>query len=128
MQPLILQQMLVYLPYSTNSQVKKGKLVVKKQSKQSKLFDGIFAKQGASFSLEPRASQHADAIKLLEWINEKNFSSTSPRFIQQYSPIREKQRRDKAIRMLIDHHYLNETKVNGNTILLINPRISFSKM
>src|SRR5579885_947499 len=80
------------------------------------------------FFSRPRSSQHADAIKLLEWINEKSFSSTSPRFIQQYSPIREKQRRDKAIQMLIDHHYLNETKINGNTTLLINPRISFSKM
>ncbi len=75
------------------------------------------------FFSKPRSSQHVDAIKLLEWISEKGFTSTTPRFIQQYSPIREKHRRDKAIQMLIDHHYLNESRSEGKTTLLVNPRI-----
>jgi hypothetical protein len=72
------------------------------------------------FFSKPRSSQHADAVKLLEWISEKGFTSTSPRFLQQYSPIREKQRRDKAIQMLLDHYYLQETMSDGRTSLLIN--------
>lgn len=75
------------------------------------------------FFSKPRSSQHADAIKLLDWIREKGFTTTTPRFLQQYSHIREKQRRDKAIQMLIDHHYLNESKSEGKTTLLVNPRV-----
>ena len=74
------------------------------------------------FYSRPKSNQHADAIKLLGWIVEKAFATTTPRFLQQYSPIREKQRRDHAIRMLIDHHYLNETRSEGKTVLLVNPR------
>lgn len=76
------------------------------------------------FFSRPKSSQHADAVKILEWISEKGLTSTTPRFLQQYSPIREKQRRDKAIQMLIDHHYLNETRSDGKTALLVNPRTS----
>ncbi len=76
------------------------------------------------FFSRPKSNQHADAVKLLEWILGKGFSSTTPRFLQQYSPIREKQRRDKAIQMLIDHHYLSETMADSKTVLLVNPRTS----
>jgi hypothetical protein len=74
------------------------------------------------FYSRPKSNQHADTIKLLGWIVEKAFATTTPRFLQQYSPIREKQRRDKAIQMLIDHHYLNETNSDGKTVLSVNPR------
>ena len=73
------------------------------------------------FFAKPRSSQHADAIKLLDWMIEKGFSSTTPRFLQQYSPIRERQRRDKAIEMLADHHYLYENRADKATVLLLNP-------
>jgi hypothetical protein len=73
------------------------------------------------FYSRPKTSQHVDAIKLLGWIVEKAFATTTPRFLQQYSPIREKQRRDKAIQMLLDHQYLRETQPNGKTTLLVNP-------
>ncbi len=75
------------------------------------------------FYSRPRSSQHADAVKLLDWIIDKSFLTTTPRFLQQYSPIREKQRRDKAVQMLIDHHYLCETKMDNKTTLIVNPRI-----
>jgi hypothetical protein len=73
------------------------------------------------FYSRPKSSQHVDAVKLLGWIIEKGFTTTTPRFLQQYSPIRDKQRRDKALQMLIDHHYLGETKIDGKTVLLVNP-------
>lgn len=75
------------------------------------------------FYSRPKSSQHADAIKLLDWIVDKAFSTASPRFLQQYSPIREKQRRDKAVQMLIDHNYLCETRMDNKAILIVNPRI-----
>ncbi len=75
------------------------------------------------FYSRPKSSQHVDAIKLLDWIVDKSFSTASPRFLQQYSPIREKQRRDKAVQMLMDHNYLCETKIENKTILIVNPRI-----
>lgn len=74
------------------------------------------------FYARPKSNQHVDALKLLNWIIEKGFTTTTPRFLQQYSPIREKQRRDKAIQMLIDHHQLAETNADGKTILLVNPK------
>jgi len=33
-----------------------------------------------------------------------------------------------AIQMLIDHHYLSETRIDGKTALLINPRMAYPKM
>lgn len=74
------------------------------------------------FYSRPKSSQHADAIKLLHWVVAKSFTSTTPRFLQQYSPIREKQRRDKAVQMLIDHSYMCETNLDGKTTLLVNPQ------
>jgi hypothetical protein len=73
------------------------------------------------FYVRPKSSQHADAINLLRWMVEKAITKTTPRFLQQYSPLREKQKRSNAIQMLIDHHYMIEKKDNRKIILLINP-------
>jgi hypothetical protein len=80
------------------------------------------------FYAKPKSNLHVDTIKLLSWITEKGFTTTTPRFLQQYSPLREKQRRDKAIQMLMDHHYLREIKIDGKIALLINPRMAYPKM
>ena len=64
-----------------------------------------------------------DAIKLINWIKNHNLSNTSPRYLQQYSPIRERSKRDKAISLLIDHHFIKEFTTHNKTILLINPMI-----
>jgi len=67
--------------------------------------------------------QDSDAIKLLSWIKEKALTTTSKRELQQYSPIRDKQRRDEAINTLMQHYYLREQKQDGKTVLLVNPSL-----
>jgi hypothetical protein len=75
------------------------------------------------FYARPKSSQHADAIKLVDWIIEKSLTSTTPRNLQQYGPIRDRQRRNQAINLLIKHHYLQEVTDDGKTTLLINPLV-----
>jgi len=75
------------------------------------------------FCSEPQSTEERDAIKMLAWIKEKMLQTTTPRYLQQYSPIREKQRRNKAIQILEGHHYVQESCIEGKTILLINPKI-----
>ena len=62
-----------------------------------------------------------NATKLLNWIKSHELKETSPRHLQQYSPIREKSKRDKAISLLIEHQYVKETTTNNKTLLHINP-------
>ncbi|MBY0379690.1 MAG: DUF3987 domain-containing protein [Burkholderiales bacterium] len=73
--------------------------------------------------LEPstQSPDTQNAIKLLNWIKTHDLQETSPRYLQQYSPLREKSKRDKAISLLIDHHFVKEIVVDNKTILLINP-------
>ena len=65
-----------------------------------------------------------DAIKLLHWLKDKALRQTTPRYLQQYGPIREKTRRDNAIFTLIENYYLKEVKSDNKTILLVNPLTS----
>ncbi|MDQ5920697.1 MAG: hypothetical protein QG673_753, partial [Pseudomonadota bacterium] len=62
-----------------------------------------------------------DALKLINWIKARKLQDTSPRYLQQYSPIREKSKRDKAISLLIDNHFIKESTNQNKTVLLINP-------
>lgn len=75
--------------------------------------------------LEPvnESTTAQDAVKLINWIKSRNLNDTSPRYLQQYSPIREKSQRDKAISLLMDHYFIKESISNNKTILLINPMI-----
>ncbi len=73
------------------------------------------------FYARPKYTHHVDAIKLIDWIVEKSLTSTTPRHLQQYGPLREKQRRNQAIEMLIEYHYLNEANTDGKMVLLVNP-------
>lgn len=70
----------------------------------------------------PQTIQQQDAIKLLNWIKEKELTETSPRYLQQYSPFREKKRRDHAVQILSEYYYLKEIKRDGKTVLLVNPK------
>lgn len=63
-----------------------------------------------------------DALKLITWIKSRELSEVSPRYLQQYSPIREKLKRDKAISLLIDHLFMKESVSKNKTILLVNPK------
>jgi hypothetical protein len=69
------------------------------------------------------SGEFQDSIKLLNWIIAKSIKHTTPQYLQQYSPLREKKRRDAAIETLIEHHYMKKINNNGKTLLIMNPRI-----
>lgn len=75
------------------------------------------------FNASHNSDLHNDAIRLLNWIREKKIITTTPRYIQQYSPIRDKRLRNNALDLLNEHGYLQETNLNGKTSILINPKI-----
>lgn len=72
---------------------------------------------------QPESIDQRNAFRLLQWLIGKSLSKTNPRYLQQYSPLREKPMRDKAISTLIEHNYLKETLENGRTILQVNPAV-----
>ena len=69
----------------------------------------------------PKTSQHSDAIKLLQWITEKRLQNSSFRNLQQFSPLREKNRLNKAIEILIETHHLKEYEQDERSLFLVNP-------
>ncbi len=73
----------------------------------------------------PKTNRHPDAIKLLQWIQAKGLQQTSARYLQQYSPIRDKERLKNSIDILIQSNYLKESSHDGRPILMVNPA-SFS--
>ena len=64
-----------------------------------------------------------DALKLIEWLQSRGSSLVSSREIQRLSPLRNKEKRNKAINMLIDNCYLREAVVKSKKLLIINPTI-----
>ena len=64
-----------------------------------------------------------DAIKLLNWIKIKQIRVTGPRHLQQYSPIRDKAARNKALNTLMEHDYLHEETAGSKIILHVNPKV-----
>lgn len=65
-------------------------------------------------------TQHA-ANRLLQWMIERELTQTSPRELVQYGPIRDKEKRDEALKLLIDDHCLKEIKTGKKTTLFLNP-------
>lgn len=61
-----------------------------------------------------------DALLLIQWLKNKNIYQTSPRHIQQFSPLRDRQKLDKAIEHLVETQQLAEKKVKGRTLLIIS--------
>jgi len=76
---------------------------------------------------EEQTEQQRDALRLLQWIADQDLQETSPRFLQQYGPVRNKIRRNKAIQLLAENHYMREKKVDNKTVLFINPCITKSQ-
>lgn len=70
---------------------------------------------------QAKTPEQEDSLKLLQWILEKALQKTTPRYLQQFGPIRDKVRRDKAIDILESHHYVKKINDNGKTVLYINP-------
>lgn len=69
----------------------------------------------------PYNNHNQDATKLLKWLKNKELSETTPRHIQQFGPIRDKVKRDKAIGILIDNYYIAESTVNNKITMVLNP-------
>ena len=72
----------------------------------------------------PISAQHEDAQKLMKWILSKSLQETTPRSIQQSSPLRIKEQRNNAIAILIEHHWIRKTIKNKQTIIEVNPTAS----
>lgn len=68
-------------------------------------------------------AQHQEAQKLLQWIQAKQLTETTSRFIQQYGGFRDTSQRKKAIHTLIEHYYLKEEKRDGKKVLWVNPKL-----
>lgn len=62
-----------------------------------------------------------DAMKLMGWLSEKGFEKTTARSIQQLGPIRDKNQRDTAIQVLIEHNLLRMTKEGTKAVVELNP-------
>ena len=67
----------------------------------------------------------SDAQLLIEWLQRLDVSDISPRAILRYGPskLRDKRRRDAALRELLETNYLAELKLNKETTLIINPAL-----
>lgn len=62
-----------------------------------------------------------DANKLLHWMTKKAIQHTTPQYLQQYSPLRDKKKRDAAIQILLEHHYLRKFNEDNKAWLALNP-------
>ncbi|NNM59969.1 MAG: DUF3987 domain-containing protein [Legionellales bacterium] len=65
--------------------------------------------------------EHSDANRLIQWMKEKALEMATPRYIDQFCPIRDKARRKKAIETLLERGYLKESRLDNKTTLLVNP-------
>ena len=72
------------------------------------------------------ATEHSqvehDANKIMDWVREKSLRQTTPRDIMQRSPIRDKSRRNSALKLLERTHHIQTTTGSNGAIILINPR------
>jgi hypothetical protein len=69
----------------------------------------------------PVPNESEDAIKLLNWMVRKAMQHTTLQYLQQYRPLRDKKKRDAAIQILIEHHYLRKFNENNKAWLALNP-------
>lgn len=61
------------------------------------------------------------ANKVLQWMIDRELTQTSPRELVQFGPIRDKEKRDDALKLLLEDNCLKETKEGKKTTLLLNP-------
>ena len=66
---------------------------------------------------------HQDAKKLMKWMLTKGLQRTTPRFIQQSSPLRQRNRRDDALEVLIEHHWVRIVNQGNQTLIEVNPNV-----
>lgn len=71
----------------------------------------------------PKNSVHQDAKKLMKWILSKGLQQTTPRFIQQSSPLRYKTQRNTALEILAENQWIRMDKQDNQTIIKVNPHV-----
>ncbi|MDA9271948.1 hypothetical protein N9Q05_01010 [bacterium] len=59
----------------------------------------------------------------MKWLKSKELQQTTPRAIQQSSPIRQKIQRDNALSVLIEHQWVRFISRDNQTIVEINPNV-----
>ncbi|MBX9706083.1 MAG: DUF3987 domain-containing protein [Gammaproteobacteria bacterium] len=64
---------------------------------------------------------HQNAKKLMKWILSKGLQQTTPRLIQQSSPLRYKTQRDRALELLAENHWIRMDKQENQTLIKVNP-------
>lgn len=69
----------------------------------------------------PENLVHQDAKKLMTWLLSKNLQQTTPRVIQQSSPVRDKTQRDTALEILAENHWIRMNKKDNQTMIEVNP-------
>ncbi|QDQ40183.1 DUF3987 domain-containing protein [Legionella geestiana] len=68
-----------------------------------------------------QSSDMTDAVRLLDWLKEKGLHKTTARDIQRLSPLRDIERRDNAIAILVEHNLVRLSKDGNKIILELNP-------
>ena len=68
-------------------------------------------------------SQFEDAEKLMNWLLSNQLRHTTPRKIQQSSPLRNRERRDNALEVLIEHHWVRLVSRDNQTFIEVNPGV-----
>ena len=70
----------------------------------------------------PESLVEKDAKKLMKWLLSKGLQQTTPRFIQQSSPIRDKTQRNTALDILVENHWIRMDKKGNQTLIEVNPQ------
>lgn len=73
------------------------------------------------FSTETITSDLPDAKKLIAWLVTKQKQQITSRDIQRLGPLREKEQRDKAIEMLIEHNLIRTSTIDNKKYIEVNP-------
>lgn len=71
----------------------------------------------------PAETQFEDAEKLMNWLLSKKLRQTTPRAIQQASPIRQRERRDNALSILVEHYWVRFINRDNQTLIEVNPNV-----
>jgi hypothetical protein len=74
----------------------------------------------------PAETQFEDAEKLMNWLLSKQLRHTTPRTIQQSSPLRQRERRDSALEVLVEHHWVRIVTRDNQTVIEVNPNVFLS--
>lgn len=73
------------------------------------------------FDTGNQTNELSDAQTLFEWLKEKGLRQTTARDIQRLSPLRDIERRDNAIAILIEHQMARLTREGSKMTLELNP-------